>query len=40
MSRLVAPEGFVPTMVPGSAVNDPSEPMVNPETLDVPALEV
>ena len=39
-SRLVAPVGFVPTIVPGNAVSAPFEPMENPEMLDVPALEV
>ena len=40
MSKFVAPVGFVPTMVPGNAVNVPSLPMVKPEMVEVPALEV
>jgi len=40
MSRLVAPLGLVPTMVPDNAVNAPFEPMIKPEMVEVPAFEV
>jgi hypothetical protein len=40
MSRFVAPVGFVPTTVPGNAVSAPLLPMVKPEIVEEPALEV
>ena len=40
ISRLTDPSGFVPTTVPGNAVNTPVFAMANPEMVDEPALEV
>ena len=40
MSRLVEPEGFKPTTVPGNGVSDPFAPIANPEIEDVPAFEL
>src|SRR4051812_14676488 len=39
MSMLVAPAGFTPTMVPGTAVNAPLRPIEKPAIDDVPALD-
>src|SRR5581483_8083710 len=39
ISRLVAPDGFKPTTVPGNAVSAPFAPIAKPEIDEVPAFE-